>query len=103
MQTDQLKDLIGLHCTSGSVENNGAVLLLFIIRLIMITRAQRRKPGRTWPSSQVDITCEVILLILLVCFLIFNILFLSRSVSGCKKVNDIELTVKISCVQSKTA
>lgn len=79
MQTDQLKDLIGLHCTSGSVENNGAVLLLFIIRLIMITRAQRRKPGRTWSSSQVDITCDV------------------------KKVNDIELTVKISCVQSKTA
>lgn len=79
MQTDQLKDLTGLHCTSGSVENNGAVLLLFIIRLIMITRAQRRKPGRTWSSSQVDITCDV------------------------KKVNDIELTVKISCVQSKTA
>lgn len=79
MQTDQLKDLIGLHCTSGSVENNGAVLLLFIIRLIMITRAQRRKPGRTWSSSQVDITRDV------------------------KKVNDIELTVKISCVQSKTA
>lgn len=77
VQTDQLKDLIGLHCTSGSVENNGAVLLLFIIRLI--TRAQRRKPGRTWSSSQVDITCDV------------------------KKVNDIELTVKISCVQSKTA
>lgn len=79
MQTDQLKDLIGLHCTLGSKENNGAVLLLFIIRLIMITRAQRRKPGRTWSSSQVDITCDV------------------------KKVNDIELTVKISCVQSKTA
>lgn len=33
---DQLKDLIGLHCTSGSVENNGVVLLQFFIRLIII-------------------------------------------------------------------
>ncbi len=33
---DQLKDLIGLHCTSGSIENNGVVLLLFFIRRIVI-------------------------------------------------------------------
>lgn len=43
---DQLKDLIGLHCTSGSVENNGAVLLLFFIRLIMIIQVYTSQ--ETW-------------------------------------------------------
>lgn len=35
---DQLKDLIGLHCTSGSAENNGVVLPLFFIRLIIMVQ-----------------------------------------------------------------
>lgn len=37
VQTDQLKDLMGPHRTSGRAENNGVVFLLFLIRPALIS------------------------------------------------------------------
>lgn len=45
MQMDQLRDLIGLHCSYGVVEHNGVVLLLFFIRLIIIQVYTSQKSG----------------------------------------------------------
>lgn len=55
VQTGRIKDLKDLHCTSGSGENNGVVLLLFFISLVMIIQvyaSQRNLAGPGYHHSQ---------------------------------------------------
>lgn len=73
----------------------------------------------TWSSSQVHIICDKVILFILffffpkACFqyveysfeeyvFVLKCVCMRASVSACEKVIDIELTVKISRVQSKT-
>lgn len=56
---DQLRDLIGLHCTSGRVENNGVVLLLFFIRLMIRIQVYASQETRVGPGHPPESTSDV--------------------------------------------
>lgn len=50
VQTDRIKDLKDLHCTSGSGENNGVVLLLFFISQVMIIQVHASQRNLAGPG-----------------------------------------------------
>lgn len=70
---DQLGDLIGLHCTSGSVQNNGVVLPLFFIRLMIIQ--YRCAPHLVGPGHPQECASDVTRLFLPSFYLFFKACF----------------------------